>query len=100
MLNIPVKQLLGVGLNVKLIKTLQSEQSLKKLETYKSPILFVFGSRDSTTVGLQQYLNEIDYCARTHVQINIIEGADHLFGIVEHIDQVILQTNNWIYTNY
>lgn len=88
----PFKPLLGVGLNIHILKELHEDKSKSKLDQISTK-LFVFGEKDRFTENMRKFVNQEISSEKTVLNI---KEAGHLFNNTEFEKQVIKNTVKWI----
>ena len=88
----PYKPLFGVCLNTDLIKEIESDNSVKKLDN-KSKKLFIFGERDRFTKHIKAFIETKNLI---NANIVLIMGAGNLFKSTAYEQQVNEKTIKWI----
>ena len=88
----PYKPLFGVCINLNMVKEIENDNSLEKINE-KERNLFLFGENDRFTQHIRSYIGSMGL---TRVNIGLIQGSGHLFNSVSHKNQVFENTIKWI----
>lgn len=97
---IPIKKLLGVGLNHKIIKQIDTETTVNTLENYVGGVLLLFGDNDDLTKDVRAYLTSKNYVNNRNVNYAIIKNANHLFNRSICVKELFDITLEWLFCNF
>lgn len=90
--NKPYKQLFGVCLNIGMVKELNNDNSVRKINDDIRK-LFIFGEKDKFTKDIKRWVEENNYL---NSDIKIIKNSGHLFGDSMLEQEVNGETIEWI----
>lgn len=96
----PIKKLLGVGLNHRVIRQIEKENNIGLMEDFEDNILLIFGEKDESTKDVKTFLLRNDYICKKNIDYNIIKEANHLFNQSDSIKEIFSVTLEWLNTNY
>lgn len=84
----------GLYMGIDYLKEANEDMMIEEIMELNMPKLFVFGTGDTHTLGLQHELDE--FALPADACIEKIDGANHLFSRVEWSAQVIKLTTDWV----
>jgi len=95
----PIKKLLGVAINLELIREIEAENVIEIFEKIDKQVLVIFGEDDELTKDIRKYLFYKGLMDKKNISSFIIKKANHLFNESEQVEEVFEVTIEWIMSN-
>lgn len=90
------QKLLGLRLNVSLIKEMKIDHTFEILTKYSKGILYIFGTEDRFTKELGNKIYKTKIYHEYTDTVSFVRGAAHIFGKTTYEQEVINKTIEWI----
>lgn len=99
-LKILYQKLLGLRLNINVLREMKNDKTCLLLEKYDKRILYIFGSNDRFTKEMSENIEKFNFFHKNINEVAMVNGASHIFNRTYFEEEVFKFTIEWIAHNF